>query len=294
MKFLSKELIQNGIKEGYNFFKKNSPHILTGTAVVGVITTSYFAVKGVICAKDIIEKEKHRRVKKLYKDCKDSNLYPENDNEPPAKLVEEARTLSKKEVAKMIWKPLLPMAISGATTIACIISSDAINTGRNAALLAVATASEKALDEYQKKNIEIFGEKNHNKILDEKAKDAVEKHDIPDDDLILKTGSGEMIILDEWCGRYFKGSRDAIDRVINELNYEMYSGASAFNDGYTSLNDFYYAIGLYEKTQNGDDIGWDLRHPITVDYRSALKDERIPVLVLSFKNIPLPDYARRY
>lgn len=293
MKFINKDLIQNGVKETFNFVKKNSPHILTGTAVVGVGLTSFFAVKGVTRAKDIIEKERRKRVNKLVDDCKQSNLYPENNNEPPEELLVNAETLTKKEVIKMIWKPVLPMVITGATTIACIIGSDMINTGRNAALLAVATASEKALEEYQKKNIELFGEKNHDKILNEKAKDTVKNHDIPDDDLLLKTGKGEMLILDEWCGRYFRGSRDEIDKSINALNYDMYDGCNAMSDGYVSLNDFYYDINL-PKVQNGDDIGWDIRWPIRVDYRSALKDERIPVLVLSFKNMPMPDYARRY
>lgn len=293
MKFINKDLIQNGVKETFNFVKKNSPHILTGTAVVGVGLTSFFAVKGVTRAKDIIEKERRKRVNKLVDDCKQSNLYPENNNEPPEELLVNAETLTKKEIIKMIWKPVLPMVITGATTIACIIGSDMINTGRNAALLAVATASEKALEEYQKKNIELFGEKNHDKILNEKAKDTVKNHDIPDDDLLLKTGKGEMLILDEWCGRYFRGSRDEIDKSINALNYDMYDGCNAMSDGYVSLNDFYYDINL-PKVQNGDDIGWDIRWPIRVDYRSALKDERIPVLVLSFKNMPMPDYARRY
>lgn len=293
MRFLNKDLIQNGVKETFNFVKKNSPHILTGTAVVGVGLTSFFAVKGVTRAKDIIEKERRKRVNKLVDDCKQSNLYPENNNEPPEELLVNAETLTKKEIIKMVWKPILPMVITGATTIACIIGSDMINTGRNAALLAVATASEKALEEYQKKNIELFGEKNHDKILNEKAKDTVKKHEIPDDDLLLKTGKGEMLILDEWCGRYFRGSRDEIDKIINALNYDMYDGCNTMSDGYVSLNDFYYDVNL-PKVQNGDDIGWDIRWPIRVDYRSALKDERIPVLVLSFKNMPMPDYARRY
>ena len=291
MKFLNKELVQNGIRETFNFVKKNSPHILTGTAIVGVGLTSFFAVKGVIRAKDIIEEEKIKRELRLIDDCEKSNLYPENNNEPPLELIHQQCKITFKDAIKLTWKPLLPMVITGATTIACIIGSDVINTGRNAALLAVATASEKALEQYQKKNIELFGEKNHDKILNEKAKDEVKNHDIPEEDLILKTGIGDMLILDEWCGRYFRGSRDEIDKCINALNCNMYRYGGPYDDGFISLNDFYDEIGIAEKCQNGDYLGWDKRHPIQVDYRSALKDDRIPVLVLSFKNTPLPDYA---
>lgn len=287
----NKELITNFTKGTFDFVKKNAPHFMTGTAIVGVGLTAFFAVKGVIKAKDILNEEVERRKEKLLKDCEESDLYPENDNIPPQELIEQQTTLTKMEKAKLIWKPLVPMIVTGATTIACIIGSDVVNTGRNAALLAVATASEKALEEYQKKNIKLFGEKNHDKILNEHAKDEVEKHDIPSDDLILKTGMGDMIILDEWCGRYFKGSRDAIDKAINAMNYDMYEGGNAFNNGYTSLNDFYDNIGIYEKLQEGDYLGWDRTHPILVDYRSALKDDSIPVLVLRFKNAPVPQYA---
>lgn len=100
MKFINKDLIQNGVKETFNFVKKNSPHILTGTAVVGVGLTSFFAVKGVTRAKDIIEKERRKRVNKLVDDCKQSNLYPENNNEPPEELLVNAETLTKKKLLK--------------------------------------------------------------------------------------------------------------------------------------------------------------------------------------------------
>lgn len=287
----NKELINKFANGATEFIRKNSPHILTGTAVVGVFVTSFFAVKGVIKAKDILEVEKMNRKARLIRDCQDSNLYPENNNYPPDELICQQTEMTKKEKIKLIWKPLLPAVISGLSTCGCIVGSDVINTGRNAALLAVATASSKALEEYQKKNIKLFGEKADDKILNEKAKDAVQKHDIPDDDIILKTNTGDMIILDEWCGRYFKGSRDAIDKVVNSLNYDIYESGGAFNNGYVSLNDFYDNIGIAEKLQDGDNMGWDRHHPILIDYRSALKDDEIPVLVLSFKNMPLPSYA---
>lgn len=285
MKFISKEVVKNVTKIGLDFIKKNSPHILTGTAVVGVGMTSFFAVKGALKAKDILEEEKYRRKEKLYIDYEKSNLSPETDNNPPEELVRQTTELSKKEVFKLIWKPMLPAVVTGVTTIACIISADVINAGRAAALMSACAISEKALEEYQKKNIELFGEKNHDKIMNERAKDEVAKHDIPDDDLILKTGNGNMIILDTLNGRYFRGSRDAIDKVVNAINYDMMEHAE-FGDGFTSQNDFFDDIGIFERTQGGDGIGWNNRYPILVDWRSALKDDEIPVLVMYFKSEP--------
>lgn len=270
MSLISKELISKGAETTFKFIKKNIPHILTGTAVVGVATTAVFSVKGCLSAKKILEDEELRRIEKD----------PSYDQK-----------FTKKEKIKLAWKPFIPAIGSGIVTVVCIIAADVISSGRNAALLSLLTASEKALESYQKNNIELFGEKNHEKILDEKAKNEVENTEIPEEDLILKTYTGDMLILDEWNGRYFKGSRDAIDKAINAMNYDMYEHGSAFNNGFVSVNDFYDNIGISEKTQYGFDYGWDRRHPITVDYRSALKDDSIPVLVLSFKNTPLPTYA---
>ena len=291
MKIINMDIIQNGAKIAFNFVKKNAPHFLTGTAVVGVITTSIFAAKGVIKARDILEAEEELRANKLFKDCEESNLYPENNNIPPSDLISKQITLSKKEKIKLIWKPLLPMVVSGITTITCIIGSDIINTGRNAALLAMASASEKALEQYQKKNIELFGDKNHQKVLDERACDEVKKSDIPEEDMIIKTGSGDMLIYDSWNGRYIRGSRDAIDKAANSLNYDMYRSGSIFDDGFTNLNDFYESIKVYEMCQCGDDLGWNKLYPILIEYSSVLKDDDTPVMVMSFKNIPLAKYA---
>ena len=285
MKFISKEMIKVATKTGLDFVKKNAPHILTGTAVVGVGMTAFFSVKGVLKARDILEEEKYKRKEKLYIDYEKSNLSPETDNEPPEELVRQTTELSKKEIFKLIWKPMLPAVVTGATTIACIISADVINAGRAAALMSACAISEKALEEYQKKNIELFGDKNHDKIMNERAKDDVAKHDIPDDDLILDTGKGNMIILDTLNGRYFRGSRDAVDKAINAINYDMIEHCE-FGDGFVSQNDFFDDIGIFERTQNGDNVGWNNHYPLLVDWRSALKDDEIPVLVLYFKSLP--------
>ena len=290
MNFLTKDLMKSGLKSTIDFAKKNAPHIMTGTAVVGVGVTSYFAVKGVIRAKDIINAEKERRVNKLLKDCKESNLYPENNNTPPTELIELRRKIPKKEMIKMIWKPIFPMLLSGATTIGCIIGSDVVNSGRNAALMAVATASSKALEEYQKKNIELFGEKAHQKVIDEEAKEVAQNGGSSTDTDIIDTGKGTMLIIDGWTGNRMYSSRDAIDKAVNALNYEIFNNHSLFYDGFISLGDFYDEIGITQnhlKPQIAERIGWNKRHIITLDYTSVLLNDDTPVLVFKFKNEPL-------
>lgn len=290
MKFISKQMFQNGFNATMNFVKKNSPHILTGTAVVGVGLTSYFAVKGVTRAKDIIREEQIRRKEKLLRDCLESDMYPENENMPPKELIEQQMKIPFKDKVKLVWKPLLPMSIAGATTIACIIGSDVINTGRNAVLLASATALSQGFEEYQKKNVELFGEKNHQKIIDEQAKEAVQNNELLKEGYMIDTGTGDTIILDIENSRPIKGSIENIERAVNEINRQIFADHNAFDYGFRSKNDFYEELGIWQKyflPKKDDEIGWDKSHPVEIEHSSVLLDDKTPVYAFKFKNKPL-------
>ena len=89
---------------------ENLPHILSGTAVVGVVTTSIAAVKA------------WERVKQISK----SDLYSD-------------------EKAKLIIKTLLMPVASGLITIGCIVSADVVNTKRYSAVLAAYAATQSEL-----------------------------------------------------------------------------------------------------------------------------------------------------
>jgi hypothetical protein len=80
---------------------ENLPHIFSGTAVVGVVTTSVMAAKA------------WEKIKSTYK--------------------ESEKTAEEK--TKIAIKELIPVITSGAITIACIVYSDIIHTERYGALL---------------------------------------------------------------------------------------------------------------------------------------------------------------
>ena len=60
--------------------------------------------------------------------------------------------LTLKEVFKETWKLYLPVVISTAVSIPCIITGNRVSNKRNMALAAVYTISETALQEYREKN----------------------------------------------------------------------------------------------------------------------------------------------
>ena len=110
--------LSNMVKSVGATMKKHSPEILTGIGVAGMIATTVMAVKATPKAILLInEKEVELKVEKL--------------------------TLA--ETVKTTWKCYIPAAITGVSSIACIIGASSVNARRNAALATAYTLSETAL-----------------------------------------------------------------------------------------------------------------------------------------------------
>lgn len=240
--------IRKVVKELGDLAEKNSPIILTSFAVVGVITTTALAVKATPEALKIIEGEKQKREEEL----------------------------TRIELVKITWKCYIPTAIMGFASIACMIGATSVNLKRNAAIMGLYSLSKETLKEYQDKVKEIVGEKKATEIHDEIMKDQIEHKPYNTDQVIL-TGKGETLCYDSFSGRYFKSDIEYIRRIQNDLNWTMLSG-----DMRTSLNDFYYALGL-SAIKMGDDYGWDIDRPLELKYSSQLQPEsKLPCLVIDY------------
>ena len=96
--------------------QKNSPTILTGLAVAGVVTTVVMAVKATPKALEILDQERVMR-----EDYSERWLVP-------------VEKITKKDIVKLTWKCYLPSFLMGGATIAAIIAANSINLRRNAAL----------------------------------------------------------------------------------------------------------------------------------------------------------------
>lgn len=237
--------------------KKHSPEILTGLGVAGMVATTVMAVKATPKAIMLInEKEVEERVEKL----------------TPA------------ETVKTVWKCYIPAAITGAVSIACIIGASSVNAKRNAALATAYTLSETALKEYKDKVLETVGEKKENEIRAAIAKDKLEKDPVVQSE-VIDTCSGKTLCYDALSGRYFRSDVDKIKRAEYELNRQL------LTEGYISLNDFYYEIGL-DSIKVGDKLGWNARQEryIDISFGSALTTDQTPCLVIDFNVAPVYDY----
>ena len=249
---------------------KNSPTILTGIAVGGLVTTVIFAVRATPKAIEILEEYKNER-------C--SDCMSRRGDKECAHCVDYS--LSKKEVVKLTWKLYIPAAAMGTVTIACIISSNSINQRRNAALATVYGLTETAFREYKEKVVETIGKNKELKVRDDICADHVTQNPVGRNEVII-TGKGNVLCMDSLSGRYFRSDIDKVRKSINSLNEEMLGNIGMW----ISVNDLYDEIGLAHTAQ-GDMIGWDLdQGTIRISYSSQLTENEEPCLVLNYEVQP--------
>lgn len=250
------------------FTKKNSPVILTGLAIVGVISTAYAAYKAGPRADKILE-----AYRKDIRDC-----HP-NDK--------EARIAVVGETVKKMVPVVAPPIIMGGTTIACIVGSHSVSSRRIAALSAAYSLSETTVKNLNSKMEDMLGEKKARAIKDSIMKDKL-KADSEKDKKILSDGQlvipndGTVLCKDLYSGRLFYSNAEKIKQAIAKCSYEIIS------DMYISLNDFYEAIDSPQlpRIPMGEDLGWNIddtingKLPITL--AALLTDDNKPCLCIDY------------
>lgn len=223
----------------------NSTHILTAIAVAGTIGTAVEAAKSTIEARDMIKA--HEMDDELLVEKTEITV---KDGEEIVKNVSYYRCRTWKEKVALTWRCYVVTCFMGTATICCIIGANSISTKRNAALAAAYSLSEEARREFRDKVVENIGEKKVEKIDNEIIQDKLDRHPMPDEDCITRTGLGDQIMYDEFCGRYFKASRTMVERQINYLQKVLNN-----NKDYVTVNDFYELLNL-EYPPMGNKFGW--------------------------------------
>ena len=241
--------VSQGVKNLGGVISRNSPAILTGLGCAGVLTTAILTGRATLRASEILKMEA-----------------PDEQ-------------LSATEIVKLTWKVFIPPVLVGASSIACIVGANTINTHRNAALAALYSLSETAFREYKDKVVEEIGRNKELKVRDSIAQDRVTTNPVGDRTIIF-TGNGEVLCYDALCDRYFKSSAEKIRQQVLELNEDLR------NEMWLDLNDLYYAIGL-PSTKLGNQVGFDIdKGYIQVDYTGTLTPEGQPCLSIDMTVYP--------
>lgn len=234
---------------------KHSPEILTGLGIAGMITTTVLAVKATPKALELIEDKKD-----------ELDLYP-TDN------------LTPMETVKATWKCYIPAAITGVTSVACLIGASSVNVKRNAALATAYNLAATSLSEFKEATREVVGEKKEQLIRNKVAEDRINKEPV-NQSAIVVSGNGTTRCFDAITKRRFISDIDTIKRIVNDLNARMIDG-----EDYISLNDFYYELGL-DGVSIGDELGWSTRDGrqglIKVDFSAQLDTDGVPCIYIEY------------
>jgi len=252
------------INRAGKFVADNSPTILTTIGVTGSLTTAYLTGKASFKAALILAEETY--------------------NEELADNEEEFTGLTFQRKLELTWRLYIPAASSAALTVFSIVSANRIGSRRTAALAAVYSLSEKALDEYKTKVVEKIGASKERKIRDEIAQDQVDKNPLSSREVII-TGGGEVLCFDAYTGRYFYSDMEKLRKAQNDLNHQV------LNSYYASLTDFYELIGL-PRTSESDEVGWNSDEMLEIMYSTTLSEDGRPCISITFKVTPVRNFHR--
>lgn len=264
MKMQSIKSFAHGLKM---WTTKNSPVILAGLGVAGLIGTGVAVWKATRKASNVITR---KRIELASEQASTKGFQYDYDH----------NVISKDLAFKMTWRYYIPAVILGAGSIACIIGGTVQGQKRLAALSALYSMSQEALKEYQEAAKEIVGEKNAEKIKSAVQDDHMNKADASED-LVIITGHGNTLFYDDWNGRFFRSDIDFVKRMVNEMNAQLFRGAF----GVITLNEFYETMDL-PLVRYGSDVGWDGSEAIELSYDARLNQKQEPAIVIEFTNWP--------
>lgn len=232
-----------------SLLKRNSPVILSSTAITGVITTAYLTGRAAW-----------------------NSQYKLYAYDPVGGYLTKREKLQRD--FKLLWKDYIPAAASGAVTIGCIIGVTRVTNKRAAVAQAAFIMSERAYSEYRDKVIEEYGERKDQGIRDSIAEDKIRKNPPPTTGVLIM-GSGNILCCELHTGRYFASDMESLRKAQNDLNARLI-GQDACN-----LDDFYYLVGLSPTAHSGD-LGWNSDKMLELEFTSVLTEDGRPCLAVGY------------
>lgn len=271
------EVVKNGADKITDLTVKHSPAILTGLGIIGIGSTVIFAVKATPRAIDLIDEAY------LDKATTDHDEMYNMDGEPI--LGHKIEYLGFQDTIKATWKCYAPSAIMGALTIVCFVSSHRVSAMRTAALSSAYSMTEKALQKYEEKVVDILGKEKNDEIQKEIIKDQMIESD--KDTVIPTYSSGSELCYDCLCGQYFWSDRETIREKVNDFNKML------LQDMYGDKNEWFLMEGC-NQVEDGDLLGWNSDKLLDVDIKSMVAPNGKPCLAVHYCTKPSPYFRRGF
>lgn len=238
------------------YLAKNSPAILMGLSIAGIITTTYLT---------------HKAAQKALVTIQENTAV---NGEP-----------TPREKLDMSWKFYIPPVLSCGATLAFVIAGNSVHAKRQAALITAVTLGETAISEYREKMVETLGKNKERKARDEivQKKVSLAEADGKFDGLVLRADSQDQYVWDVFSGRTLVSSIEKLNKAANEV------ARDCINHDYVTLNQFYTAIGL-ETIPVGETLGWTNTDPLEVDLTSAVVRDGKGLIAIDFVNQPTASF----
>lgn len=191
------------------------------------------------------------------------------------------------EKAKLVWKEWIPTALMCGVSITCFcISNRDLKKKQIAAALAYNLA-QTSYDAYKNKVVEKYGEDAHKEVKKEIAYDEVAKtpgYQLQNCTYVFDTGLGDDLIYDMKIGRFFKASKNAVDAAVNEMDRLI------IQNGWASMDDFYYELNLAGKGNLLEKIGFNLGEMadgrMMIEWSSIMAPDGTPCLAFDYDPEP--------
>lgn len=213
------------------FIEKHSSAILTGISIIGVGVTTGLTIRSTIKAVKTVEKEKQEKTifKTIYADNKSyqAPIVPKFD---------------KKDIFLMTWKEYIPVAISGLSTILCIVGIHNLNRRTQASLVSAYALLDNTYKEYRKKIEEAHPD--DPKVINFEHEIIKSKFDKN-----MELDKDKQLFFDYQSMRYFESTLKEVKEAEQHLNDCL------AEDGYVCLNEMYDFLEL-PKTPYGWQLGW--------------------------------------
>lgn len=255
------------------FAKENATLLLTAGGVVGTVATAVLSARGGMKYTEILVE----KTGKVYAD----QFKVEIQDNP---VLFENIDLPKMDKLKIAVPYLIPPVITGAATIAMIITSHRMSSAKIAGLAAAYGLAERNLGEYKDKVAEKLTGPKKIQIDDELAQDQVNR--TPGHDKLVVI-DGEVLCLDRASGRYFNSTMHKIQTAVIKVNQDIH------NHGSASVTDFYEYIGLPETTWSKV-AGFDMDNPMELTFSTAEAPGGRPCLTFEFKTQPKAEFGPKY
>lgn len=204
------------MKKSKVFLRKHSSTILTVFGAVGVVATTVLAVKGTPKALELLENAKE----------------------------EKGGELTALETVKTAWKPYVPAAITGVSTIACICGINVLGKKSQASLMSAYALLDRSYKEYREKVTEVYGEDSDINVKQEIVK---AKYHNNEDDFELE--EDEELFFDYEGVRWFKSTVEKVREAEYKFNQNLTMS------GFACINEFYDILGI-DRTEVGYQLGW--------------------------------------